>query len=84
MANHKSATKRVRSNGKKRLLNRYQHKTARNYIMDLNEIGKKKEALKSFPKLVSLIDKLSKKNIIHTNKAANIKSKLATHLVTLK
>ena len=53
MANHKSATKRVRSNGKKRLLNRYQHKTARNYIRDFKEIGKKKEALKSFPKLIS-------------------------------
>ena len=49
----KSATKRVRSNGKKRLLNRYQHKTARNYIRDFKEIGKIKEALKSFPKLVS-------------------------------
>ena len=84
MANHKSAIKRVRSNGKKRVINRYQHKTARNYIRDFKEIGKKKEALKSFPKLVSLIDKLSKKNIIHSNKAANIKSKLATHLATLK
>jgi len=84
MANHKSAIKRVRSNDKKRLLNRYQHKTTRNFIRDFKEISKKKEALKSFPQLVSLIDKLSKKNIIHSNKAANLKLKLATHLATLK
>ena len=63
MANHKSAIKRIRSNSKKRLLNRYQHKTARNSIRDFKEINKKKEALKSFPSIVSLIDKLSKKNI---------------------
>ena len=84
MANHKSAIKRVRSNDKKRLLNRYQHKTTRNSIKDFKEISKKKDALKSFPKIVSLIDKLSKKNIIHTNKAANLKSKLAEHLAKLK
>ena len=84
MANHKSAIKRVRSNDKKRLLNRYQHKTTRNSIRDFKEISKKKDALKSFPNIVSLIDKLSKKNIIHTNKAANLKSKLAEHLAKLK
>ena len=67
MANHKSAIKRVRSNSKKRLLNRYQHKTVRNSIRDFKEINKKKEALKSFPTIVSLIDKLSKKNIIHSH-----------------
>ena len=84
MANHKSAIKRVRSNSKKRLLNRYQHKTARNSIRDFKEINKKKEALKSFPVIISLIDKLSKKNIIHSNKASNLKSKLAAHLAKLK
>ncbi len=84
MANHKSAIKRVRSNDKKRLLNRYQHKTTRNSIRDFKEISKKKDALKSFPKIVSLIDKLSKKNIIHNNKAANLKSNLAEHVAKLK
>ena len=84
MANHKSAIKRVRLNGRKRLLNRYQHKTTRNSIRDFKEISKKKDALKSFPKIVSLIDKLSKKNIIHSNKAANLKSNLATYISKLK
>ena len=77
MANHKSALKRIRSNDKKRLRNRFQHKTARNAIRKLRSVTTKKEANKQFPGVVSLVDKLAKKNIIHANKAANLKSKLA-------
>jgi len=83
MANHKSALKRMRSNNKKRLRNRFQHKTARNAIKKLRENTNKKEAAKAFPRVVSLIDKLTKKNIIHANKAANLKSKLAKHLSSI-
>ena len=83
MANHKSALKRIRSNNKKRLLNRFQHKTARNAIKKLREITNKKEAKKMFPSVISLIDKLAKKKVIHANKAANLKSKLAIHLASL-
>jgi len=83
MANHKSAIKRIRSNEKKRLRNRFQHKTARNAIRKLRELNNKKEATKLFPVVVSLIDKLAKKNIIHANKAANLKSKLAKHVASL-
>ena len=72
MANHKSALKRIRSNDKKRLRNRFQHKTARNAIRKLRSVTTKKEANKQFPGVVSLVDKLAKKNIIHVNKAANI------------
>lgn len=82
MANHKSALKRIRSNETKRLRNRYQHKTARNAIKKLKEV-EKKEAEEMFPKVVSMIDKLAKKNIIHNNKAANLKSKLAKHVAAL-
>ena len=83
MANHKSALKRIRSNDAKRLRNKYQHKTTRNAIKKLRDITNKKEAEKLFPSIVSLIDKLSKRNIIHTNKAANLKSKLAKHVSSL-
>ena len=83
MANHKSALKRIRSNNKKRLLNRFQHKTTRNSIKKLRDLTSKKEATKMFPSVVSLIDKLAKKNIIHANKAANLKSKLASHIASL-
>ena len=83
MANHKSALKRIRSNESKRLVNKYQHKTTRNAIKKLRELTNKKEAEKMFPSIVSMIDRLSKKNIIHANKAANIKSGLAKHVAAL-
>ena len=83
MANHKSALKRIRSNEKKRLRNRFQHKTTRNAIRRLRELTDKKEATKLLPSVISMIDKLAKKNIIHANKAANIKSKLAKRVTAL-
>ncbi len=83
MANHKSALKRIRSNEAKRLRNRYQHKTTRNAIKKLRELTDKKEAEALFPSIVSMLDKLAKKNIIHNNKAANVKSGLAKHIATL-
>ena len=83
MAYHKSALKRIRSNNAKRLRNRFQHKTTRNAIKKLKDLTSKKEANKLFPEVVSMIDKLAKNNIIHDNKAANIKSKLAKHVSAL-
>ena len=83
MANHKSALKRIRQSEIKRLLNKYQYKTARNAVRVLRALTDKKEALALFPKVVAMLDKLSKRNIIHANKAANLKSKLAKHVNTL-
>lgn len=83
MANHKSALKRIRNNETKRLLNRYQHKTTRNAMKKLKELTDKKEAEKMFPEVVSMLDKLAKKNIIHSNKASNLKSNLAKHVAAL-
>ena len=81
MANHKSALKRIRGNEAKRLRNRFQHKTARNAIRDLRAVEDKKEAQEKLPLVIAMIDKLAKKNIIHKNKAGNLKSKL-TLMVT--
>ncbi len=77
MANHKSALKRIRSNETKRNRNRLQHKTTRNAIKDLKQSSKKSEIKKKLPGVVAMIDKLAKKNIIHKNKAANLKSSLS-------
>ncbi|WP_037315323.1 30S ribosomal protein S20 [Salegentibacter sp. Hel_I_6] len=82
MANHKSALKRIRSNETKRLRNRYQHKTTRNAIKKLKE-SEKKEAEALLPSVISMVDKLAKKNIIHDNKAANLKSQLVKHVAAL-
>lgn len=76
MANHKSALKRIRQNNKKRLHNKYYHKTTRNAIKRLRELSEKSIATAELPKVVSMIDKLAKRNIIHSNKASNLKSKL--------
>ncbi len=83
MANHKSALKRIRNSETKRLRNRYQHKTTRNAMKKFKELTSKKEAEKMFPEVVSMIDKLAKKNIIHDNKAANLKSNMAKHIAAM-
>lgn len=77
MANHKSALKRIRSNASKRLRNRYQAKSTRTAIKNLRNTTAKGEAAAMVPKVFSMIDKLAKRNVIHKNKAANQKSKLA-------
>jgi len=84
MANHKSAQKRIRTNGNKRTINRYQAKTVRTAIKNLRTAKDKTEAAKALPKVTSMLDKLAKKNVIHKNKAANMKSKLAKHVSKLK
>ena len=76
MAYHKSSKKRIRSTETKRVANRYQARTVRNSVKKLRETTDKEEAKKDLPKVVSLLDKLAKKNIIHKNKASNLKSKL--------
>ena len=83
MANHKSALKRIRSSEVKRLRNRYKHKTARNTMKKFKELTDKVEAEKMFPQVVSIIDKLAKSNIIHNNKASNLKSNMAKHVAAL-
>lgn len=83
MANHKSALKRIRSSETRRLRNRYQHKTTRNAIKKLKETTNKKEAEKLFPEVISMLDKLAKNNVIHANKASNLKSGLAKHVASL-
>ncbi len=76
MANHKSALKRIRQSQKRRLSNRYYGKTMRNAIRNLRELTDKKEASEVLPKVIALIDKNAKRNLIHKNKASNMKSKL--------
>jgi len=83
MANHKSALKRIRSNDVKRLRNKYQHKTTRNAVRDLRAMEDKTEAEAKLGKVISMLDKLAKKNIIHKNKAANLKSQLTKKVSAL-
>lgn len=83
MANHKSALKRIRSNEAKRLRNKYQHKTARTFIKRLKETTDKKQGEELLSQVLGMVDKLAKKNIIHKNKAGNLKSQLTKHVSAL-
>jgi len=76
MANHKSAKKRIRSNDVKRIRNKYQHKSTRNALRKIRGVEDKAEAQTLYPAVVAMIDKLAKRNIIHANKASNLKSGL--------
>ncbi|MDD3876123.1 MAG: 30S ribosomal protein S20 [Bacteroidales bacterium] len=76
MANHKSALKRIRSNDAKRVRNRYVAKTMRNAIKALRNLTEKEQAVSMLPKVISMLDKNVKRNLVHKNKAANLKSKL--------
>jgi len=78
MANHKSSEKRIRQTATKREHNRYYAKTTRNAVKKLRMVTDRAVAVELLPKVVAMLDKLAKKNIIHDNKAANLKSKLCT------
>jgi small subunit ribosomal protein S20 len=80
MANHKSSIKRIRQAEKRKLHNRYYAKTARNAVRNLRATHAKAEAAEMLPKVSAMLDKLAKTNVIHKNKAANLKSKLAKHI----
>ena len=77
MAHHKSAKKRIRSTEKKRIENRYYAKYMRTALRDFRALEDKAVATEKLPQMASIIDKLAKRSVIHKNKAANLKSKLA-------
>lgn len=79
MANHSATLKDVRQSRKRNERNRYQGKTTRNAIRDFKKLDTKSASAEQLPQVSSMIDKLAKRGIIHKNKAANLKSKLARH-----
>jgi small subunit ribosomal protein S20 len=83
MAHHKSSKKRIRQDAAIRIRNRYYKKTARTAIAKLRNMTEQAEASQFLPKVVSMIDKLAKKNTWHKNKASNLKSSLTKHVNAL-
>ena len=77
MANHKSSLKRIRQNEVRKDRNKYVAKTTRNAVKKFRDTSDTKETAAALPKVTSMLDKLAKKNVIHKNKASNLKSKLA-------
>lgn len=80
MANHKSCIKRIRQNKTRNEHNKYYAKTMRNAVRKLRATTDKAEATKLLPVVQKMLDKLTKTNIIHSNKAANLKSSLTLHV----
>lgn len=80
MANHKSALKRIRANEAKRLRNRYQHKSTRTMMRKVRATHDKATASELLKTVSAMLDKLARKNVIHKNKAANLKSGLAKYV----
>ena len=83
MANHKSALKASRQAETRRESNKYYARTMRNALKRIRKSSDKAEATEMLPKLSSLLDKLAKKNVIHKNKASNLKSSITKHANSL-
>lgn len=83
MANHQATKKDVRQSAKRRERNRYQGKTTRNSIRDLRALTTAAEAEGKLSVVISQIDKLAKKGVIHKNKASNLKSRLVKKVKSL-
>ena len=86
MANTKSAIKRNRQTATRTERNRAEKsrmKTIRKKTLVAIESGNKQEAVKASDKLASVLDKAAKRNLIHPNKAANIKSKTAKAIAAI-
>lgn len=83
MANHKATKKDIRQATKRRDRNRYYGKTTRNAMRKLLALTSKTEAEQELPKVISMIDKLAKRRVIHRNKASNLKSGIAVRVNAL-
>jgi small subunit ribosomal protein S20 len=83
MAHHLSAKKRIRQTEERRVRNKYSARTTRNAVKKLRNTTDKEAASEQYPQVVSMLDKLAKNNVIHKNKAANLKSKLSKHVDNL-
>jgi small subunit ribosomal protein S20 len=80
MANHKATKKDVRQSTKRRERNRYYGKTTRNAIRDFRALEDKTAAGEQLPEVISMLDRLAKRGVIHKNKASNLKRKLSRKL----
>jgi len=83
MAHHLSAKKRIRQTESKRVKNKYYARTTRTAVKKLRDTTDKAAATQQYSEVVSMLDKLAKNNVIHKNKASNLKSKLAKHVSSL-
>lgn len=86
MANTKSAIKRNRQTVTRTERNRAEKsrmKSSRKKTLAAIESGNKDQAVKAASEFSSFVDKAAKRNLIHPNKAANLKSKTAKAIAAI-
>ena len=83
MAHHLSAKKRIKQSETRRVKNKYHARTTRNLVKKLRDTTDKEAAAEQYNEVASKLDKLAKTNVIHKNKASNLKAKLAKHVNNL-
>ena len=79
MPNIKSAKKRVRSNGRKAVVNTYITSSMKTAIKKFEKSVKEQDkdvAAKNLNVAIQRVDKAKKSGLVHQNKAARIKSRL--------
>jgi len=83
MANHKATKKDIRQSRTRNERNRYNGKTTRNAMRELLATADKAKAQADLTNVISMIDKLAKRNVIHKNKAGNLKSGIVKRINAL-
>jgi small subunit ribosomal protein S20 len=83
MANHKATKKDTRQVATRKARNKYYGKTTRNAMRNLALVTEKAKAGEDMPKVIAMLDKLAKRNIIHKNKASNLKSAIMKKVLSM-
>ncbi|MBN2000669.1 30S ribosomal protein S20 [candidate division KSB1 bacterium] len=84
MAHHKSALKRINTNARDNLRNKIYMSTLKTQLKKVRSAENKQAGEEQYRKATSMLDKLVSKGIIHKNRAANQKSKLAAVVRSLQ
>lgn len=80
MANHKSAKKRIRTNERKRVINKISDSKIKTVVKKALGTTEKVEAEKLYKEAVALLDKSSAKGRIPKNRSSRKKAALTKHL----
>jgi len=87
VANTKQATKRARQSEVHRQHNvslRSALRTSVKKVIAAIKAGNKEEATGFMPKATSMLDRFARRGIIHSNKAARLKSRLNKHIKSMQ
>ncbi len=76
MPNIKSAKKRTRQIAKTTARNKTYKRRFKDLLKKVKKRPDRESALKMYPQLVSLLDRMAKRRIVHPNKSSRLKSRI--------